>query len=223
MDSPTADYGTILNVVTEATAPTAASATLSDYMRLSLSLCTVVARLRASGWYYEGANAQAMATDALTRMPAGRFFVRDSRHLGHLFTMDVQTGRIGESRLISVRFTYEDGMFGLDTMPQHADAHCSVPKFRCPIELVEYYVRMCRIQVAHIQIPVHPTWVDQSGKFFSWMHIIRPMVKVTAEEFPSLKHMSRLVINRHNQLITMASTSQPNQLMEYLLQYPYSL
>ncbi|XP_060876733.1 cytokine-inducible SH2-containing protein-like [Metopolophium dirhodum] len=214
MASPTADDATFRNFVTEATAPTA---TVSEDMRL----CTVLGRLRASGWYYEGANAQAMTTNALTRMPAGRFFVRDSKHLERLFTMDVQTGRIGESRPISVRFTYVDGMFGLDMAPRHTGARC-VPKFRCPIELVEYYVRMSRIEVTH-QMSVYPTWVDQRGKFFSWMNLRRPMVKVTAEEFPSLKHLARLVINRHNQLITMASTSQPKELIEYLLQYPYSL
>jgi len=214
MASPNTDDATFRNFVTKATAPTT---TVSKDMRL----CTAVARLRASGWYYEGANAQAMATDALTRMPAGRFFVRDSRHLERLFTMDVQTGRIGESRPISVRFTYVDGMFGLDMVPRHTDAY-RIPKFRCPIELVEYYVRMSRMDVAR-QMSVYPTWVDQRGKFFSWMNLRQPMVKVTAEEFPSLKHMARLVINRHNQLITMASASQPNELIEYLLQYPYSL
>ncbi|XP_008181341.1 cytokine-inducible SH2-containing protein-like [Acyrthosiphon pisum] len=219
MDFLTADDATIRNVVTEAITPTATSVTVSEDMRLSL--CTVIARLRASGWYYEGANEQTMATEALTRMPAGRFFIRDSTHLGHLFTMDLQTGRIGESRIISVRFTYVDGMFGLDMMPRHAGARC-VPKFRCPIDLVEYYIRMCRIQVAR-QEPMYPIWADQYGKFFSWLNLIRPMVKVTAEEFPSLKHMTRLIINRHNQLITMASSTQPNQLIEYLLQYPYSL
>jgi len=205
MASPTAD---------DAIAPTA---TVSEDMRL----CTAVDRLRASGWYYEGANAQAMATSALTRMPAGRFFVRDSRHLECLFTMDVQTGRIGESRPISVRFTYVHGLFGLDMAPRHAGAR-RVPKFRCPIEVVEYYVRMSRIEVAH-QMSVYPTWVDQRGKFFSWMNLRRPIVKVTSKEFPTLKHMARLVINRHNQLITMTSKSQPNELIEYLLQYPYSL
>ncbi|XP_025194676.1 cytokine-inducible SH2-containing protein-like [Melanaphis sacchari] len=184
-------------------------------------LSTAVDRLRASGWYYEGAEAQAWAANALAGMPAGRFCVRDSRHSEHLFTMDVQTGRAGDSRLMSVRLTYADGVFGLDSMPRRADA-LSVPKFRCPIELIDYYVRLSRIESVR-QVDVCPVWTDLRGKFYSWMNLRRPMVKSTAAGFPSLKHMARLVINRHKKLITITPTSLPNELIEYLLQYPYSL
>lgn len=182
-------------------------------------LSTAVDRLRASGWYYEGAEARARAVDALACMPAGRFCVRDSRHSEHLFTMDVQTG---QSRLVSVRFTYADGVFGLDSMPRRAGA-LRVPKFRCPIELIDYYVRLSRIEATG-RMDVYPVWIDrQCGQFFTWMNLRRPMVKSTAAGFPSLKHMARLVINRHKRLITITPTSLPNELIEYLLQYPYSL
>lgn len=184
-------------------------------------LSTAVARLRASGWYYEGPDAQARAANALAAMPAGRFCVRDSRHSEHLFTMDVQTGRCGGQQLMSVRFTYADGAFGLDSAPRLADA-LRVPTFRCPIELIDYYVRLSRIGAAR-QMLVHPVWVDQCGQFFSWMNLRRPMVKADPAAFPSLKHMARLVINRHKRLITITPTSLPNELIEYLLQYPYSL
>ncbi|XP_060865821.1 cytokine-inducible SH2-containing protein-like [Metopolophium dirhodum] len=221
--SSTADDATFCNVITEVTAPTAASATVSDAAgaRDLRVLSTAVARLRASGWYYEGAEAQAWTADALASMPAGRFCVRDSRHSEHLFTMDVQTGRTGESRLMSVRFTYVDGVFGLDSMPRRAGA-LRVPKFRCPIELIDYYVRLSRIEAAR-QMLVYPVWIDQCGQFFSWMNLRRPVVKVTAAGFPSLKHIARLVINRHKRLITITPTSLPTELIEYLLQYPYSL
>jgi len=210
----------VYNVITEATAASAIVSDPSGARDLRV-LSIAVARLRASGWYYEGAKAQAWAADALARMPAGRFCVRDSRHSEHLFTMDVQTGRTGESRLMSVRFTYADGVFGLDSMPRRADA-LRVPKFRCPIELIDYYVRLSRIEAAR-QMLVYPVWIDQCGRFFSWMNLRRPMVKATAAGFPSLKHMARLVINRHKRLITITPTSLPNELIEYLLQYPYSL
>ncbi|XP_003247117.1 cytokine-inducible SH2-containing protein [Acyrthosiphon pisum] len=221
--SSTADDATICNIITEATAPTAASATVLDAAgaRDLRVLSTAVARLRASGWYYEGAEAQAWAADALASMPAGRFCVRDSRHSEHLFTMDVQTGRTGESRLMSVRFTYVDGVFGLDSKPRRTGA-LRVPKFRCPIELIDYYVRLSRIEAAG-QMLVYPVWIDQCGQFFSWMNLRRPMVNSTAAGFPSLKHMARLMINRHKRLITITPTSLPNELIEYLLQYPYSL
>ncbi|KAL4142310.1 hypothetical protein QTP88_004794 [Uroleucon formosanum] len=221
--SSTADDATICNVITGATAPTAASAAVSDATgaRDLRVLSTAVARLRASGWYYEGVEAQARTADALTSMPAGRFCVRDSRHSEHLFTMDVQTGRTGESRLMSVRFTYVDGVFGLDSMPRRTGA-LRVPKFRCPIELIDYYVRLSRIEAAR-QMLVYPVWIDRCGQFFSWMNLRRPMVKTTAAGFPSLKHIARLVINRHKRLITITPTSLPNELIEYLLQYPYSL
>ncbi|XP_026804155.1 cytokine-inducible SH2-containing protein-like [Rhopalosiphum maidis] len=198
--------------------PTASDASGARDLRV---LSTAVDRLRASGWYYEGAEAQARAAEALVCMPAGRFCVRDSRHSEHLFTMDVQTGRAGESRLMSVRFTYADGVFGLDSMPRRADA-LRVPKFRCPIELIDYYVRLSRIGAVR-QMLVYPVWIDQCGQFFSWMNLRRPMVKTTDTGFPSLKHMARLVINRHKRLITITPTSLPNELIEYLLQYPYSL
>ncbi|XP_022162875.1 cytokine-inducible SH2-containing protein-like [Myzus persicae] len=219
----TADDATIYNVITEASAASAASAIASDGggARDLRVLSTAVARLRASGWYYEGAEAQALTTDALARMPAGRFCVRDSRHSEHLFTMDVQTGRCGEPRIMSVRFTYVDGVFGLDSMPRRAGA-LRVPKFRCPIELIDYYVRLSRIEAAR-QMLVYPVWIDQCGQFFSWMNLRRPVVKTTAAGFPSLKHMARLVINRHKRLITITPTSLPNELIEYLLQYPYNL
>ncbi|CAI6365883.1 unnamed protein product [Macrosiphum euphorbiae] len=221
--SSTADDAAIYNVIGEATAPTAASATVLDAAgaRDLRVLSTAVARLRASGWYYEGTEAQAWAAEALSSMPAGRFCVRDSRHSEHLFTLDVQTGRTGQSRLMSVRFTYVDGVFGLDSMPRRAGS-LRFPKFRCPIELIDYYVRLSRIEAA-CQMPVYPVWIDQRGQFFSWMNLRRPVVKATAAGFPSLKHMARLVINRHKGLITITPTSLPNELIEYLLQYPYSL
>lgn len=184
-------------------------------------LSTAVDRLRTSGWYYEGADSRISAANALANMPAGRFCVRDSKHSGHLFTMDVQTGRRGDSRLMSVRFSYADGLFGLDSMPRRAGA-VRVPKFRCPIELIDYYVRLSRIEAARRMI-VYPVWIDQCGQFFSWMNLRRPMIKTDAAGFPSLKHTSRLVINRHKRLITITPTSLPNELIEYLLQYPYSL
>lgn len=185
-------------------------------------LSAAVDRLRASGWYYEGVGAQDRAAEALARMPAGRFCVRDSKHSEHLFTMDVQTGRQGDGlQLISVRFTYADGVFGLDSMPRRHGA-LRVPKFRCPIELIDYYVRLSRIEAAR-QMLVYPVWIDQRGQFFSWMNLRRPMVKSDAAGFPSLKHTARLVINRHKRLITITPTSLPNELIEYLLQYPYSL
>ncbi|XP_025410408.1 cytokine-inducible SH2-containing protein-like [Sipha flava] len=184
-------------------------------------LSTAVDRLRTSGWYYEGADARVSAAGALANMPAGRFCVRDSKHFGHLFTMDVQTGRRGDNRLMSVRFSYADGLFGLDSMPRRAGA-LRVPKFRCPIELIDYYVRLSRIEAAR-QMIVYPVWIDQCGQFFSWMNLCRPMIKTDATGFPSLKHTSRLVINRHKRLITITPTSLPNELIEYLLQYPYSL
>lgn len=187
-------------------------------------LSAAVNRLRASGWYYEGAGAQALAADALARMPAGRFCVRDSKHSEHLFTMDVQTGgQGGAGRLLSVRFTYADGEFGLDTTSdRRPGGGPRVPKFRCPIELIDYYIRLSRIEAAR-QMIVYPVWIDQCGQFFSWMNLRRPMVKADAAGFPSLKHTARLVINRHKRLITITPTSLPNELIEYLLQYPYSL
>lgn len=219
-----ADKAAIYTAVTAASAATALSVTVSADAASARDLrvlSTAVDRLRASGWYYEGAEAHVWAADALARMPAGRFCVRDSRHSEHLFTMDVQTGRAGEPRLLSVRFTYVDGVFGLDSKSRRAGA-LRVPKFRCPIELIDYYVRLSRIEAAG-QMLVYPVWIDQCGQFFSWMNLRRPMVKVTAAGFPSLKHMARLVINRHKRLITITPTSLPNELIEYLLQYPYSL
>lgn len=187
-------------------------------------LSTAVDRLRASGWYYEGPEARDRASDALDRMPAGRFCVRDSKHSEHLFTIDVQTGRRddGHGQLVSVRFTYADGVFGLDMAPRLRAGGPSVPEFRCPIELIDYYVRLSRIQAAR-RMTVYPVWIDRSGQFLSWMNLSRPMVKTDPVGFPSLKHMARLVINRHKRLITITPTSLPNELIEFLLQYPYSL
>lgn len=184
-------------------------------------LSTAIDRLRSSGWYYEGAEAHDWAAQVLAGMPAGRFCVRDSRHSEHLFTMDLQTGRPGQSRIMSVRFTYADGVFWLDSIPRRPGG-LRVPKFRCPIELIDYYVRLARVE-AVCQMLIYPVWLDRCGTFFSWMNLRRPVVKTTAAGFPSLKHMSRLVINRHKRLITITPTSLPNELIEYLLQYPYSL
>ncbi|VVC41946.1 SOCS box domain,SH2 domain [Cinara cedri] len=184
-------------------------------------LSSAVDRLRGSGWYYEGARAQAWTANALASMPPGRFCVRDSKHSEHLFTMDVHTGG---GNIVSVRFTYADGLFGLDSMRRHSGrgGALSFPKFRCPIELLDYYVRLSRIEAARRTL-VYSVWVDGCGQLFSWMNLCRPMVKVDPVGFPSLKHMARLVINRHKCLITITPTSLPNELIEYLLQYPYSL
>ncbi|XP_050520513.1 suppressor of cytokine signaling 2-like [Daktulosphaira vitifoliae] len=181
-------------------------------------LSAAVDKLRASGWYYEGAESQARASNSLTKMPAGGFYVRDSKHPGYLFTMDIQTADEGQ---LSVRFTYSDGVFGLDSMPRLSGG-LQVPKFRCPIELIDYYVRLSRIDTSRRVLP-YPAWTNRRGQCFSWMNLQIPMIKTDAKGFPSLKHLARLVINRHKCLITITPTSLPNELIEYLIQYPYSL
>lgn len=190
-------------------------------------LATAVDRLRASGWYYEGPDAQARAARALASMPAGRFCVRDSKHSEHLFTMDVQTGRPGGRHLMSVRFTYADGAFGLDSPAGGGGGGgaASQPRFRCPIELIDYYVRLSRVGAARqMSLVRHPAWTDRcSGQYVAGMNLRRPAVATDPAAFPSLRHMARLVINRHKQLIAITPTSLPNELIEYLLQYPYSL
>lgn len=227
------------NTAATAVAAAAATATVSDPADAALPmmvggppdpatgahdlriLSSAVDRLRGSGWYYEGARAQAWTANALAGMPPGRFCIRDSKHPEHLFTMDVHTSG---GNLVSVRFTYADGLFGLDSARQHGGrGHAlSYPKFRCPIELIDYYVRLSRIEAAR-QTHVYSVWIDGCGKFLSWMNLRRPMIKVDPVGFPSLKHMARLIINRHKCLITITPTSLPNELIEYLLQYPYSL
>lgn len=183
-------------------------------------LSAAVDQLRTSGWYYEGADEQARAAAALARTSAGGggFYVRDSKHSAHLFTLDVAHA---DGRFASVRFTYADGAFGLESMPRRTGC-LRFPKFRCPIELIDYYVRLSGIDAA-CRMFVHPAWIDRRGQFFSLMDLRRPLVKTDANGFPSLKHITRLVINRHKRLIPITPTSLPNELIEYLLQYPYSL
>lgn len=182
-------------------------------------LSAAVDRLRASGWYYEGAVAQSHAAVALARDGrSGGFYVRDSKHSAHLFTLDVARA---DGPPMSVRFTYADGVFGLDSMPRRAGC-LRLPKFRCPIELIDYYVRLSGVEAA-CRTAVQPAWTDSGGRFFSLMNLRQPMVRTDTAGFPSLKHMTRLMINRHKRLITITPTSLPNELIEYLLQYPYSL
>ncbi|XP_050433360.1 suppressor of cytokine signaling 2-like [Adelges cooleyi] len=184
------------------------------------SVASAVDRLRTSGWYYEGTESQAQASARLSAMPAGSFYVRDSRHSGHLFTLDVQTADVGR---LSVRFTYTDGVFGLESTPRPSGG-LRVPKFRCPLELIDYYVRLSRVDESRRLLP-YPAWTNRrrGHRGVSWMNLQRPMIKTDADGFPSLMHLARLVINRNKCKITITPTSLPNELVEYVIQYPHSL
>lgn len=163
------------------------------------------------GWYW-GAISAAEAKTALQHAYEGTFLVRDSSHPHYMLTLSVQTC-CGPT---NVRIEYSCGLFRLDSI---SPAHSSLLSFPSVPSLVQHYVSTGQRQrKAELEEEEGKSWESRTPKDGAMLLKLRhPLHR--PQSFPSLKHLTRLVINHYAS--SPAHLPLPRPLMTFLLEYPF--
>lgn len=147
----------------------------------------------------------------------GTFLMRDSNHPNHMLTLSVKTC-CGPT---NVRIEYSRGSFCLDSI---AAGQPCMQTFPDVLSLVQYYMSSGRVPQSQTPRAVYPKVKPDLAQGAAQgsnvpLKLMYPLHKPGA--FPSLRHLTRLSINRH--------TSCPDQLplpkllLHYLQDYPFHI
>lgn len=171
--------------------------------------------LKMSGWYHGQLTWKAAMT-LLMPTSVGTFLVRDSSDPNYLYSISVQT-KCGPT---SLRLYYGEGEFRLDA--DHIVAKY-LPKFACLIELIQFYVESTKqLPIRCRQDNENQNWTNCVGEIFSNIVVSKPLY--AKDNFPSLKHLARLCINRNLVDPSFVSVlSAPLNVRKYLEEYPYKI
>jgi suppressor of cytokine signaling 2 len=171
--------------------------------------------LTRCGWYHRGLLFTE-AYDLLVHQPDGTFLVRDSSNPRYLYALSVST-KLGPQ---NIRIHYEDGHFRLNYSDKDAES-AAMHKYRSVIELVQSYVESTKKKAILVE---HENDTFRTGeKIYSNIVLIRPFY--VSNFFPSLKHLSRLCVNRHlvdprfRNLLPMGQATKV--ITDALNEYPY--
>ncbi|XP_065219708.1 suppressor of cytokine signaling 3-like isoform X2 [Planococcus citri] len=168
--------------------------------------------LKTSGFYHQQLTWKE-ARKLLMPTPVGTFLVRDSSDCKYLYSLSVQT-KCGPT---SIRIHYSKGEFRLDadqSMVQY------MPKFPCIIKLIQFYIDSTKKLPLKCLYDENQIWIDCLGLIYSQIVVNKPLY--AKNYFPSLKHLSRLCINKHlldPNLTTVVPA--PSFVVNYLQEYPY--
>jgi hypothetical protein len=166
-----------------------------------LTVKAALSVLRESGWYWGNISSD-KAKELLKSSSPGTFLVRDSSDRRYLFSMSVMT-RSGPT---SIRLIFSRGCFRVET-----STGLISPRSPCVVSLVLRMSHLSRnsngIQEEEDSRPIVP-------KPFRSNLLEKPLYS----KVPSLKHFSRLVINRYN----LRNFTQQRD-TEYIRAYPYPI
>ncbi|XP_048110509.1 cytokine-inducible SH2-containing protein-like isoform X1 [Alosa alosa] len=176
-----------------------------------LHISNTFQQLHTSGWYW-GAISAAEAKIALQDAYEGTFLVRDSSHPHYMLTLSVKTC-FGPT---SVRIEYNCGLFRLDSS---SPALSSLLSFPSVPSLVQHYVSNGQRQgEGELEEDEAKSWESMTPKGDAvFLKLRYPLHKPQA--FPSLQHLTRLVINRHAPSPTQLPL--PGPLVLFLQEYPF--
>ncbi|KAF7665703.1 hypothetical protein LDENG_00135150 [Lucifuga dentata] len=168
--------------------------------------------LENSGWYW-GAITAAQAHAALQEASEGAFLVRDSSHPMYMLTLSVRTAR-GPT---SIRIQYSGAQFLLDSS---SPARPSLSSFPSVPSLVQHYMGPERTEERKVEEEA-PTKASQ--KTLQEMSVVLKLKRAVykPQGFPSLQHLTRLVINRHCDCPEQLPL--PTPLLRYLHDYPFKV
>ncbi|XP_030633313.1 cytokine-inducible SH2-containing protein [Chanos chanos] len=191
------------------------SAQLWDPAKDWRAIASTFCYLEASGWYW-GPITAAEAHAVLQNASEGTFLVRDSSHPLYMLTLSVKTGR-GPT---NVRIEYSNGRFRLDST---SPARPQILSFPDVPSLVQHYVGSGRgeqegkLQKAAEDSGIPSALVPKDSAVLLKLRraLSRP------QSFPSLQHLSRLVINNHT--TCPENLPLPRPLLQYLREYPFQL
>lgn len=174
-----------------------------------LTLEPVLKRLQQSGFYY-GSITAIQAKTLLQDQAVGKFLVRDSSDMRHLFTITLVT----TNGVTNIRIIFCKSFFSLDKndaftrqpISNDSEKDQATPKFDCVVKLVFYYMLSSRMLFEKNSIATGHTLL-----------LLSPLYK----EVSSLQHLCRRTL--HSQILTAKheSTAISNQLRCYLTAYPY--
>lgn len=168
--------------------------------------------LKESGWYHQRLSWKD-AIELLMPTPVGTFLIRDSSDCKYLYSLSVQT-KCGPT---SIRIHYSNGEFRLDSDNKVAKF---MPKFNCLIKLIQFYIDSTKKLPLRCLHDENQIWIDCLGLIYSQIVVSKPLH--AKSNFPSLKHLSRLCINKHlidSNLRTVLPA--PSFVINYLQEYPY--
>lgn len=175
-----------------------------------MPISTIFQQLHTSGWYWGGISA-AEAKTALQDAYEGTFLVRDSSHPHYLLTLSVKTC-CGPT---SVRIEYSCGLFRLDSI---SPARSGLLSFPSVPSLLQHYVSTGQRQREGELEEEGKSWESRTPKGGTVpLKLRHPLHK--PQSFPSLQHLTRLVINRHTS--SPAHLPLPRPLILFLLEYPF--
>lgn len=173
----------------------------SDENRIALAM----KELENTGWYWGSLTANE-AKEILQDATEGTFLVRESSQRDYLFTISAVTSA-GPTNL---RIEYKHGKFKLDSV---VVVKPKLRQFDSVVHLVEHYFLLSRMSS---KATVNP---QPSGSSNGTVQLLLTKPVYTAT--PSLKHLSRIAINRTTQQIQ--ALPLPNRLKNYLLDYKYNV
>lgn len=161
--------------------------------------------LKNTGWYWGSLTANE-AKEILQDATEGTFLVRDSSQRDYLFTISAVTSA-GPTNL---RIEYKHGKFKLDSVIL---VKPKLKQFDSVVHLVEHYFLLSK--VSNKTTLNSPPSASPNGTV--QLVLTKPVYTAT----PSLKHLSRIAINRTTRQIQ--ALPLPNRLKNYLLDYTYNV
>lgn len=168
--------------------------------------------LKLSGWYHRGLSWKE-AIDLLMPTLVGTFLLRDSSDSNYLYSLSVQT-KCGPT---SLRIHYSNGDFRLDA--DQPVAH-QLPKYPCIIKLIQKYIESTRNKPLECSHENDEASMKQRSPIYSEIVLTKPLN--TKENFPSLKHLSRLCVNKHLLDPSFRDVlAAPSYVIAYLNEYPF--
>ncbi|XP_056109733.1 cytokine-inducible SH2-containing protein [Rhinichthys klamathensis goyatoka] len=167
--------------------------------------------LDASGWYW-GAISASEAHSVLQEAPNGTFLIRDSSHPLYMLTLSVKTSR-GPT---NVRIEYSHGHFHLDSSSPVRSRLQSFPDV--PSLLQHYVGSRSKEEGEKTEESDHITSIKPK-ECAMLLKLKRPIHHPQA--FPSLQHLTRLVINKNT--TCTEHLPLPRLILQYLKDYPFQL
>uniref|UniRef100_A0A8C6V0P1 Suppressor of cytokine signaling 2 n=1 Tax=Neogobius melanostomus TaxID=47308 RepID=A0A8C6V0P1_9GOBI len=188
------------SIETDRRADSNSGAVESDESRIALAM----KELKNTGWYWGSLTANE-AKEILQDAAEGTFLVRNSSQRDYLFTISAVTSA-GPTNL---RIEHKHGKFKLDSIVL---VKPKLKQFDSVVQLVEHYFLLSRIRKTALnsQPSASPSGTVQ-------LLLTKPVYTAT----PSLKHLSRVAINRTTRQIQ--ALPLPNRLKNYILDYAYNV
>lgn len=177
-------------------------------------LAEVLRRLESSCWYW-GPMDSIQAMQKLKHQPIGTYLLRDSSDSRHLFTLSVRTAK----GMTNVRILFRRGRFSMDSI-EPVDKN--VPNFDCVLKLIYYYARVSN-NLDGRKVLAKESTRQESDTPEGAQEIPFVLKKPLFQKPATLKHLSRIAVNRTYTLERVSELNLTSTIENYILKYPYPI